>query len=234
MPAPPPSRRSCWSSPSPCCSSSTASRPGAAGGTAMADARCSITQRRPLASLTGETRSVALDADRARRGLPRAVPGPAAGRRLRRGACAAALAAYLRKPSPTPTRCRRSGSRCSSRPSPCRSTSSSASPRPGPSPSSSSGQEPPDHPDRPALLGLAGVSGLVYRAAVRRPGLCSAAGSSAHDIKIIFAVPGIVLATIFVTFPFVARELIPLMQEQGNGRGGGGADAGRVAAAAPS
>jgi sulfate/thiosulfate transport system permease protein len=36
-----------------------------------------------------------------------------------------------------------------------------------------------------------------------------------HDIKIIFAVPGIVLATIFVTFPFVARELIPLMQEQG-------------------
>jgi sulfate transport system permease protein len=36
-----------------------------------------------------------------------------------------------------------------------------------------------------------------------------------HDIKIIFAVPGIVLATIFVTFPFIARELIPLMQEQG-------------------
>ncbi|MDR3197559.1 MAG: sulfate ABC transporter permease subunit CysW [Planctomycetaceae bacterium] len=36
-----------------------------------------------------------------------------------------------------------------------------------------------------------------------------------HDIKIIFAVPGIVLATVFVTFPFVARELIPLMQEQG-------------------
>ena len=38
---------------------------------------------------------------------------------------------------------------------------------------------------------------------------------AAHDIKIIFAVPGIVLATIFVTFPFVARELIPLMQAQG-------------------
>jgi sulfate transport system permease protein len=36
-----------------------------------------------------------------------------------------------------------------------------------------------------------------------------------HDIHIIFAAPGIVLATIFVTFPFVARELIPLMQEQG-------------------
>ena len=38
---------------------------------------------------------------------------------------------------------------------------------------------------------------------------------SAHDIKIIFAVPGIVLATVFVTFPFIARELIPLMQAQG-------------------
>jgi sulfate transport system permease protein len=38
---------------------------------------------------------------------------------------------------------------------------------------------------------------------------------SDHNIKIIFAVPGIILATIFVTFPFVARELIPLMQEQG-------------------
>jgi sulfate transport system permease protein len=39
---------------------------------------------------------------------------------------------------------------------------------------------------------------------------------SANDIKIIFAVPGIVLATLFVTFPFVARELIPLMQEMGS------------------
>ena len=36
-----------------------------------------------------------------------------------------------------------------------------------------------------------------------------------HEIKIIFATPGIVLATIFITFPFVARELIPLMQQQG-------------------
>lgn len=39
---------------------------------------------------------------------------------------------------------------------------------------------------------------------------------SAHNIKIIFAVPGIILATLFITFPFVARELIPLMQEMGN------------------
>jgi sulfate/thiosulfate transport system permease protein len=39
---------------------------------------------------------------------------------------------------------------------------------------------------------------------------------SAHDIKVVFAVPGIILATLFVTFPFVARELIPLMQEIGH------------------
>ena len=39
---------------------------------------------------------------------------------------------------------------------------------------------------------------------------------SAHDIKIIFAVPGIILVTLFITFPFVARELIPLMQEMGS------------------
>ncbi len=38
---------------------------------------------------------------------------------------------------------------------------------------------------------------------------------AAHDLKVVFAVPGIVLATVFVTFPFVARELIPLMQSQG-------------------
>ena len=58
------------------------------------------------------------------------------------------------------------------------------------------------------------VSGLVY---VLMFGLQGWFGPwlADHDIKIIFAVPGIVLATIFVTFPFVARELIPLMQAQG-------------------
>ncbi len=58
------------------------------------------------------------------------------------------------------------------------------------------------------------VSGLVY---VLLFGLQGWFGPwlAAHDIKIIFAIPGIVLATIFVTFPFVARELIPLMQAQG-------------------
>jgi sulfate transport system permease protein len=39
---------------------------------------------------------------------------------------------------------------------------------------------------------------------------------SAHDVKVLFAVPGIILATLFITFPFVARELIPLMQEMGS------------------
>lgn len=59
------------------------------------------------------------------------------------------------------------------------------------------------------------VSGLIY---VLLFGLQGFFGPwlVAHDIRIIFAVPGIVLATIFVTFPFVARELIPLMQAQGN------------------
>jgi sulfate transport system permease protein len=38
---------------------------------------------------------------------------------------------------------------------------------------------------------------------------------AAHDLKIIFAVPGMILATLFITFPFIARELIPLMQSQG-------------------
>jgi sulfate transport system permease protein len=59
------------------------------------------------------------------------------------------------------------------------------------------------------------ISGLVY---VLLFGLQGWLGPwlQDHDVKIIFAVPGIVLATIFVTFPFVARELIPLMQAQGN------------------
>ena len=58
------------------------------------------------------------------------------------------------------------------------------------------------------------VAGLIY---VLMFGLQGWLGPwlQAHDIKLIFAVPGIVLATIFVTFPFVARELIPLMQAQG-------------------
>ncbi len=60
------------------------------------------------------------------------------------------------------------------------------------------------------------ISGLVY---VLLFGAQSVLGPwlKAHGIEILFAVPGIVLATIFVTFPFVARELIPLMQEQGTG-----------------
>ncbi len=59
------------------------------------------------------------------------------------------------------------------------------------------------------------ISGLIY---VLLFGAQGWFGSwlQAHDLRIIFAVPGIVLATVFVTFPFVARELIPLMQAQGN------------------
>jgi sulfate/thiosulfate transport system permease protein len=58
------------------------------------------------------------------------------------------------------------------------------------------------------------VSGLIY---VLLFGLQGVLGPwlARHDLQIIFAVPGIVLATIFVTFPFVARELIPLVQAQG-------------------
>jgi sulfate transport system permease protein len=58
------------------------------------------------------------------------------------------------------------------------------------------------------------VSGLVYVLLFGAKGLFGPLLAE-WDLKIIFAVPGIVLATIFVTFPFIARELIPLMQEQG-------------------
>ena len=58
------------------------------------------------------------------------------------------------------------------------------------------------------------VAGLIYMLVFGMQGWLGP-WLQAHDIKIIFALPGIVLATIFVTFPFVARELIPLMQAQG-------------------
>lgn len=59
------------------------------------------------------------------------------------------------------------------------------------------------------------ISGLIYALLF---GIHSQIGQwlDDHNIEILFAVPGIVLATIFVTFPFIARELIPLMQEQGS------------------
>ena len=58
------------------------------------------------------------------------------------------------------------------------------------------------------------ISGLVFVLLFGAQGFFGAY-LQAHDINIIFALPGIVLATVLVTFPFVARELIPLMQEQG-------------------
>jgi sulfate transport system permease protein len=58
------------------------------------------------------------------------------------------------------------------------------------------------------------VSGLIFVLLFGAQGLLGP-WLQAHDVKIIFAVPGIVLATMFITFPFVARELIPIMEEQG-------------------
>jgi sulfate/thiosulfate transport system permease protein len=58
------------------------------------------------------------------------------------------------------------------------------------------------------------ISGLVFVLLFGAQGFLGGF-LQAHDIAIIFALPGIVLATLFVTFPFVVRELIPLMQEQG-------------------
>jgi len=59
------------------------------------------------------------------------------------------------------------------------------------------------------------ISGLIYVLVFGLQGWWGA-WLIEHDLKVIFAVPGIVLATTFVTFPFVARELIPLMQTQGS------------------
>jgi len=58
------------------------------------------------------------------------------------------------------------------------------------------------------------IAGLIYMLLFGAQGLFGPYLMD-HDIRIMFAVPGIVLATVFITFPFIARELIPLMQEQG-------------------
>ncbi len=58
------------------------------------------------------------------------------------------------------------------------------------------------------------IAGLIFVSLFGAPGLFGP-WLEAREVKIIFAVPGIVLATVFVTFPFVARELIPLMHAQG-------------------
>ena len=60
------------------------------------------------------------------------------------------------------------------------------------------------------------VSGMIYVLLFGAQGWLGP-WLEANDVQIVFAVPGIMLATIFVTFPFVARELIPLMQDQGRG-----------------
>lgn len=59
------------------------------------------------------------------------------------------------------------------------------------------------------------VSGLIFVLLFGAEGLLGP-WLAAHGIKVLFAVPGIVIATIFITFPFIARELIPVMQQQGS------------------
>lgn len=59
------------------------------------------------------------------------------------------------------------------------------------------------------------IAGLIYVLLFGRSGWLYP-WLEANDIRIVFALPGLVIATVFVTFPFVARELIPLMQSQGN------------------
>ena len=79
-----------------------------------------------------------------------------------------------------------------------------------------------DFPGRSVLLTLIDlpfaispvISGVVFILLFGRQGWLGP-WLADHDLKVVFAVPGIVLATIFVTFPFVARELIPVMQAQG-------------------
>jgi sulfate transport system permease protein len=59
------------------------------------------------------------------------------------------------------------------------------------------------------------IAGMIFVLLFGRQGLLGP-WLGAHDLKVIFAVPGIVLATVFVTFPFVARELIPVMEALGS------------------
>ncbi len=102
-----------------------------------------------------------------------------------------------------------SGSRCSPPRSRCRRTSCSASRQ-------------FDFPGRQVLITLIDlpfsvspvVAGLIYVLVLGAQGWLGP-WLAAHDARVIFAVPGIVLASVFVTFPFVARELVPLMQAQG-------------------
>lgn len=79
-----------------------------------------------------------------------------------------------------------------------------------------------DFPGKNALISLIdlpfGVSpviaGMIFILLFGRQGVLGP-WAEAHDLRIVFAVPGLILATVFVTFPFVARELIPLMQAEG-------------------
>ena len=77
------------------------------------------------------------------------------------------------------------------------------------------GKNAADHADRPAVRASRPSSRAWSSSCSSGGRACSGPGLQAHDLKIVFAVPGLILATVFVTFPFVARELIPLMQAEG-------------------
>jgi sulfate transport system permease protein len=79
-----------------------------------------------------------------------------------------------------------------------------------------------DFSGKSLLITLIDLPFAVSRSSRASSSFCSSArrapsgrGWQAHDIKIVFAVPGMIIATLFITFPFIARELIPLMQAQG-------------------
>ena len=164
-------------------------------------------------------------------GIAAAVPGrlpvPAAGHRLRRR-----LPQGLRTCSSTASairiRWQPSGSPCWSRPSPCRSTRVVGL-------AASWAIAKFDFRGKNLLLTLIDlpfsispvISGLVYVLLFGAHGWLGP-WLIANGIEIIFAVPGIVLATVLVTFPFVARELIPLMQSQGTSGGRGRTHARRL------
>ena len=181
----------------------------------MARGRVTLVAPRRQRRATSATR-IALDAHRARASLVLAVPGRAAGRRLRRGASRKGCGAVPCGVWSSPTRWRRSSSRCWSRriAVPLNVVFGVAA---------AWAIAKFEFPRQELLITLIDlpfavspvISGLIY---VLLFGLQGWLGPwlADHDIKIIFAVPGIVLATMFVTFPFVARELIPLMQAQGN------------------
>ena len=180
----------------------------------MSDSRPAAAPPQPRAAPASDGARAA--ADRSSRSLSGAVPAGAARHRFRRGVQRGAASLFRRAPRARRARGdradadgRRDRRAAEHRVRPCRGL--------GDRQVRLRRQEPADHADRPAVLGFAGRFRPDLRAVFGAQGLLGP-WVAAHGLHIIFAVPGIVLATIFVTFPFVARELIPLMQQQGRPR----------------